>query len=266
MSLPFLQSVAVEFGATLKAVGGDRMEVELRVPRPGGRFEAFSLIIENSQNGPKVRETEPRRLPASCLERHINYDGSFCLGWSSGGNGTISDEAQARVFWTNLEKFLNSQLAASKTGRWPGQQNARAHGAAAAPQDRAENICAHLGAHMLRDLKRGKLTAEVDRRWHKERLTLLRDGLPIARTKKNKKAPFWVAKVCPCGTSPSPATKCSDHAGLLAALSNDILQWRTEHQAYVYSAVRDGQRCCGTMERCELRDAQKARSRAIRRD
>jgi hypothetical protein len=265
MSLPFLQSVAAEFGATLTGACGDRLEVELRVLRPGGRFETFSLIIDDSKSVPRVRETEPGRLPASCLERHINYDGSFCLAWSGEGNGNISDEAQARAFWTNLEKFLNSQLAASKTGRWPGQQNARAHGAAAAHQDRAEKICERLGADMLRDLKCGKLSVAVDRTWHKDRLTLLRDGQTIAKTKKNKKTPFWVAKFCPCGTSSAAATKCSDHAGLLAALSDNIFRWRAEHEAYVHSAIRDGQRCCGTMERCELRDAQKARSRANRR-
>jgi len=265
MPLQVLESVASEFGATLKATSADRMEVELSVPRPSGATETFSLVVVDSESGPRIFEAEPRRFPAACLERHINHDGSFCLGWSDGSNQQIVNEQDAREFWSNVEKFLNSQLAASNTRRWPGQQNARAHGAAANSQSHAENICQQMSADMLRDLKRGKLTVDVDRTWHKERLVLLRHGRPIARTKVNKKSPLWIADVCPCGTSSSPATKCSNHAELLAALSKDIVQWHLAHDAYIRSAVCSGQRCCGTMERCELRDAQEARRRGNKR-
>lgn len=257
MSLKFLESVAPEFGATLKTSSPERLEVDLRIARPGGASENIALIVVGSELGPQVREAKPRRFPAACLERHINHDGSFCLAWRGGKDGQITCEQEARDFWSKVERFLNGQLAASKTRRWPGRQNARAHGGAAAHQDAAEKICQRLGDDMLRDLRRGKVVVKVDNTWRKERLVLLRHGRKIARTLRGKKTPLWVSNVCPCGTSSLPATSCSDHSELLAALSEAIFKWHAEHDAYVRFAARSGETCCGTMEHCELRDAAK---------
>jgi hypothetical protein len=258
-SQQLLKRVAPAVGAVIQKEGEKEFEFHFAVPRGSGRAEVFNLRVQNFGTIVLVDELPPYRLPRACAERHINQGGTFCLGWESGGPREIVDEGGARAFWGELNRFLQDQLVASKIGKWPDPQNARAHGNAAASQDQAERLAAQLGAGFLRDLKRGTLTVRIDRRWREERWELLRGSEKIARMRKGGKTLSALRAPCPCDGSKAgriDVGACGNHAELLAQLTVSIYRWRTQHAAFIREALADGQQCCGTMEFCELRDRQ----------
>jgi hypothetical protein len=84
-------------------------------------------------------------LPPFCPQRHINEDGSFCLGFRA---GTILGEEGWAKWWDKLQVFLLCQEVASTTGEWPeGMQIS--HGTAGEIELRAEEVADSLG---LRDI------------------------------------------------------------------------------------------------------------------
>lgn len=260
-SLQLLKRVAPSFGVVIDKNGDGEKEFafQFAVPRASGRADVFHLCVRDSGTGPLVYELPPNRLPRACVERHINTGGSFCLRWTATGTRAIVDEAEAHSFWAELDRFLHHQLAASKTGRWPDAQNARAHGNAAFYQDEAERLAGQLGGGFPHDLKRGKLTVRIDRRWREEHWELLRDSEKIARMRKDAKTLSVLRVPCPCDASKAAAIEvgaCSNHAEVLAQLTASIYRWRTQHATFVRQALAEGQQCCGTMEHCELRDRQ----------
>jgi len=71
----------------------------------------------SDEKEPRAREaTVGRLLPHACSERHIEFDGRFCLGLNRPG---IASRRQARLWWTHLEAFVRCQSAAAATGVWP---------------------------------------------------------------------------------------------------------------------------------------------------
>ncbi len=59
----------------------------------------------------------PQNWPIGCPERHISYDGSFCLG--VGPANTPSNVLEAGQWWNNLHKFVLGQVNAEEVGVWP---------------------------------------------------------------------------------------------------------------------------------------------------
>jgi len=258
-SLQFLKRVAPAFGAVIDKDGETEFEFHLVIPRASGRADLFNLRAQDFGAGPLVSEVPPYHLPRECAERHINQGGSFCLGWTATGTRAIVDDAEAHAFWVDLDRFLQYQLAASKTRRWPDPQNARAHGNAATFQDEAERLAGQLGPSILSDVKRGNVTVRIDRRWRQEHWELLRHSEKIARMRKDAKTLSALRAPCPCDTSrvtPIEVGSCGNHAELLARLTSSIHQWRTLHARFVFQPLADGKQCCGTMDHCELRARQ----------
>lgn len=67
-----------------------------------------------------VREERSRaRLPPACPERHINRDGTFCLGRGGGFVKCPRSRTEAEVWWGNLGGYLGHQLIAAAARRWP---------------------------------------------------------------------------------------------------------------------------------------------------
>jgi hypothetical protein len=258
-SLQCLKGAAPDLGVVIDKDGETEFEFHLAVPRASGRADVFNLRVQDLGAGAFVFEVPPYRLPRACVERHINHDGSFCLGWTATGTRMIIDVAGARMFWVDLDRFLQYQLVASDTGRWPDPQNARAHGSAAVFQDKAEQLAAQLGPSLLTDLKRGNLTVCIDRRWRQEHWELLRNSEKIARMRKGEGTLSAMRAPCPCDASkavPIEVGACGNHAELLARLTSSIYHWRTLHATFVRQALADGQQCCGAMENCELKARQ----------
>src|SRR5690242_525156 len=78
---------------------------ELRVVEDAGEISVFERPVG-------------RTLPACCPERHINPDGSFCIGLRAGEGIT---EKNAPAWWEKLHVFILCQETAAETGSWPGE-------------------------------------------------------------------------------------------------------------------------------------------------
>jgi hypothetical protein len=81
-------------------------------------------------------------LPAFCPERHINEDGSFCLGFRAGRK--VHDIASAENWWKKLHVFLLCQETAEETGVWPKALQI-SHGEAGELELEAEEVAESLG-------------------------------------------------------------------------------------------------------------------------
>lgn len=80
-------------------------------------------------------------LPPCCPERHINEDGSFCLGLNA-GEGITAETAPA--WWDKLHVFALCQETATETGFWPREAQL-SHGDAGKVELAAENAADQLG-------------------------------------------------------------------------------------------------------------------------
>ena len=101
----------------------------------GAPTEIFELFVDTrSPSGAAGERVLGRRLPRSCSERHVNFDGTFCLGLD---RAAIVDEQGGKRFWETVRTYLLSQLFAEKHGRWPPGRGL-SHGDAAYLQMQAE--------------------------------------------------------------------------------------------------------------------------------
>ena len=251
-----LVTVAPEFGVTVTSESDDQLKIQLDLLLPSGTSHSYCLVIRDNGTIPVVFEDMPRQLPACCMERHINSDGSFCLSWAPGEPSAVNNEATARQFWARLTRFLQSQLSASKLRIWPGGQDARAHGDAALHQANAEQIASELGPTVATDLKNGLLVVRADQKKHgSTRLELMRGEKRVARIHTRTRALVTERVQCLCDASQAtqaPIETCGDHAQRIALLTWAIHEWHRLHRKSVLTAMISGQTCCGSIDHCEL--------------
>jgi hypothetical protein len=92
--------------------------LETRPIRARGRpTPPYVLEIHSTSGEVLVREAAGGRLPARCPERHINDDGTFCIGYEA-GKDIDSDEAAER-WWKKLMAYLLCQDTSDRTRTWP---------------------------------------------------------------------------------------------------------------------------------------------------
>ncbi len=91
----------------------------------------------------EVQEQNPGTLlPASCPQRHINSDGTFCL--SIHGRNPVETQKDALTWWDRLRLYLNCQEVAAHLRTWPkGAQ--LSHGRAGEVEEKAEGAARTLG-------------------------------------------------------------------------------------------------------------------------
>ena len=191
---------------------------------PDGAARRFGLHIRTRGEGQvSVRETdEARQLPAACPERHINGDGSFCLGLSE-DEPDITTAAGVDAWWRRLAGFLRLQVLADESRRWPEEQSWR-HGDAALSQRALEKL--------LRDTP-----------WLTNRpISFMWNGLLAGR-----RAP------CPCGSG-IEARRC--HEDLMIRVGRLRQRMAAQEAEYYrnWSAP-----CCGTMAECGVQNGLKTR-------
>ncbi|WP_020179951.1 E2 domain-containing protein [Methylopila sp. M107] len=126
------------------AVGPDAIEGHAVVPAGIGVGRTVAdLRIKLDAGIVDVAETTPGTVfPADCPERHINSDGSFCVGYGAGE--VILTRDDAIVWWGLVEEYLRLQRIAARTRRWPARK-AIAHGKAGPHQIRAIEAACELG-------------------------------------------------------------------------------------------------------------------------
>lgn len=187
-----------------------------------------------------VKERSTNYLPAFCPERHINDDGTFCLGLRA-GEFELTPDSIAR-WWDKLKVFLSLQETAHISGKWNSKAAMR-HGKAADLQLIGEAISLQLG-----------LEHEFNQALH------FRKGiLHYAKLCVRKKSGLLVngRMECPCGRKNKRGrhllrVECRKKA--LDCPAKLLAEIEVEEQAFWQS--HKAKKCCGTMESCPLKDVQ----------
>jgi hypothetical protein len=216
----------------------------------GGGRDDFRLLIEDQDVRVSVREDPAaRRLPSSCPARHINLDGTFCLGWDAEDPSAVADAPGAQEWWATLLIFLRYQRYAEIRRAWP-QGRERAHGPAAAEfQSYAEWLASLFGPRLLADLHAGRLG--IRRVGRSTRLD--RNGQRLFALKDRSRYVANLRQRCPCTTAARPAVlkACGLHAQaarlLIVALSGQKCFEAEFHEAFARSAF-----CCGSIDDCPI--------------
>jgi hypothetical protein len=255
-----LVTAAPEFGAVLTMQTQHEAHVVLPVLLVDGLVREHHLYVNMVDGCLRVAEHRDRRLlPAFCAERHINGDGSFCLGWEDTLDRAPPSYSWAIEWWQRLAAFLRAQVRAEKSRRWPGP--AWPHGGAAVYQRRAEIAAAALSPAISKALERGELAVHsLDRQTlmgetvfilkQNSRVIWRFGGMPLRIINKQ------LACACPRGDIKRHRRlrTCGSHAQDLLDLANALINRDHEQQRF-WIQLR-GQSCCGTMDGCDLRFAE----------
>ncbi len=203
---------------TIEGRGDRTLSVRASIRGDDGDAHTFKLeIVARGNNTISVHENVGvRSLPPACPERHINSDGSFCLGPEA---EPIETAQRAETWWAELAGFVELQLRASATCKWP-KAFSWPHGAAAAAQKRLELEWSNLPAPVAKMLDRADLRT---------------DGRLQSRRQR-----------CPCGRK-KQTRRCHEEAMLsIIRLRADIIR---KENAFWKSWSSP---CCRTMDACPL--------------
>jgi hypothetical protein len=129
--------------AEFRPIDSREAEVDVVATRSSGSFtRVFELRVMQLRNEIVVVERPVgSTLPACCPERHINSDGSFCVGLHAGED--ITDET-APGWWAKLHTFILCQETATETGFWPSEAQL-SHGEGGEVELAAERAADQLG-------------------------------------------------------------------------------------------------------------------------
>lgn len=173
-------------------------------------------------------------LPEFCPERHINADGSFCLGRDRTLAGALANPV---AWWQRLLQYLREQVSAGQRKRWNPAAGVD-HGDAAEIQEKIEVLLATLPAELRQRLgQRGHGLAP---------LMAWAPGIRIDRTGSdfvNGRKPC----ICGCGQ----LRRSCGWSAVLARLS--VLIGQREAAITRFWAGHAGRPCCGArMQGCRL--------------
>lgn len=228
-----------------------------RIPKPSSRptvlaqpvqasgkpTPPFMLELFQRAGEAFVCESAGGRLPASCPERHINGNGTFCIGYEAGKR--IETEQAADLWWTKLMVHLLCQDTAGRTGVWPSYA-ALSHGDAGGVQLIAEAFGAERGMlDAVRDAARGEgpIHAAIQLISEKDPKRLINGRAACVCGPKKK----WSAQVLRRECEP---------ASCLVFLEQE----RRRKEAEFWNERRDWV-CCGSMVDCPLRKKAKTTER-----
>lgn len=254
LAIDLLEAAAPQFNIALVSRDGGSATFDVPATAPSGRMQVFRVLAAG-EGGPTAREVEGA-LPPFCPERHINPDGTFCLGWGKDASPNVVNAETAEVWWGRVLAFLRLQMRAARARKWTGRE--WAHGSAAVHQLNAESAAEKLGADVLDDLRQHRVQVS----WAKRRtshggriLNVRRRGSDwysvweSARTVVNKQQPC----VCAAGSirHHRRLRNCADHAQQAYELANSLLLWGEAEERFW--TLFKGAQCCGTLEDCPLR-------------
>jgi hypothetical protein len=230
------QEVAEAPWITIQQAASGHLRCTVTSPLPDGEPSTYSLLIKvvrSQREGPLLPST-PRyftrfvlavrergsvlRLPRFCPERHINDDGSFCLGWGAEFDPWPRSRESARHWWKTVCGFVQLQDRASLLRYWPAR--AWAHGDAAEFENDFEKLAMTLPNSVVAGVK--------DAHGRGRRLS----SRPL----------------CPCGSG--RGRSCHQVAVRNLELVLDRIDACEE--AYWRDLRQAGARCCGTMDGCSL--------------
>lgn len=226
--------------------------VELVVLYADQYSQKFSLTIFQSNSDIRVRETFPDHLPSFCPERHINNNGTFCLGWSGAEDMSVYDETTARAWWARLFEFLRLQRRASNKRSWPGKS--WAHGDAAKHQHNVEKNAEILGKRFSDGLAENRFKVDLVTIESAKRsaFRLYLDGILLYTvwSDSQKVANTRQPCVCDTGTHRKAMKSCRNHASVAANFAVSLWLMHFSEQEF-WSSYRDS-KCCRSMDNCQL--------------
>lgn len=212
----------------------------------GLRIKSYELLIQSYGDVVTVRENNlGQSLPEACPERHINPDGSFCLGLAV---GSITSNNLATEWWSKLAKFLECQQKADKYGYWPPGLSL-SHGDAAQQQLEMETLAANVDG-LLEEVTHA---ISYKDNW-------LAGELPSERYNNRRGTGMFVNQLSPCPRGCKKSGKevlrrnCP-HKKIIFELV-ELEKKRRLNEAEVFSSLtKAGKKCCGSMKSCPLNDA-----------
>lgn len=219
---------------TVKTYAPQTLMFSAQIGRAGG-LQSRAYDLRATCRSPEFvsvsEEVTGTLLPASCPERHVNPDGSFCVGLNAGKQ--IGDLTEAAAWWRKLEVFLECQETAHNTGRWPLQIQL-SHGGAGAIQVQAEEVA-----------KLCNRSAELED-------AILFDSGPIAMATRNLEAGVKNARAqCLCGRTdkrgkPLIRKNCQTEPDECLVL----LETKRRKSLRDFWATFKNERCCGSISTC----------------
>ncbi len=207
--------------------------------RSSGRTtRQYDLSVREIAGELVVREnaSEPL-LPQQCPERHINRDGSFCLGLHAGES--VCDKVTAGQWWDKLQVFLICQETANETGDWPTYAEL-SHGLAGEYQRQAEMLAEELGLiEEYQDAIQGSAGWIAD---------MARQVKPSTLRLRNGRAPCTCGRIDRRGRALLRRDCWNAQLDCLA-----VLEFQRRQAIDQFWASFEGiEQCCATMRNCPL--------------
>jgi|UPI000781489F hypothetical protein len=255
--LSILRDTAVAHFALPVDVANDYTIFDVSPPLPSGApAPTYRLRVEAVGDYVTVRELKPTLLPEFCPERHINYNGAFCLYWAEAEPSSISDADAAAVWWMKTLTFLRRQQSAATLRQWPGKSDARAHGPEAAMQQAiAERSADLLGARFRGFLADSRLKSIRKKSSGEPRLRLLLDGQRLLSLRERSHQLMTKRSRCKCDDAHLlrlPICACGNHEAALRSITLALARWEKAERDFFREYAASGRKCCGTIEGCPL--------------
>jgi len=250
---------------TIEPNSGSFVHVAATIAIEGKPSQTFDLKIRNSDHGGvSVFEQEGKgKCPAFCLARHVNSDSSFCVFY--GSQNKLTEDVDAKTWWSHLAIFLKNQVYAEKFGIWPiGAE--LSHGEAACEQIEIEKLADPLGwkDEIWQGIFRRKgWIADPLGRVSKngENLINARSPCPRGCTRKHKQLRQRSCRVSSCNLDCKKQhktilrTDCPHRRSIERIIIHEHRRRKIE-AIVTQNLFKDGHRCCGKMKFCHLRDLQ----------
>jgi len=215
----------------------------ISLPIDAGATDQFRMKVTSTSDGVCIQDAGGRLPQPGCPERHINFDGSLCLGIAPTGTKVVVNDNDAQEWWVNVESHLQGQVIAEVTGKWRPSREL-SHGDGAIYQLQAEKLAESIG--ILETYLSGL------------HYSIGPFGLILPRIHPANGMLVNQRAVCPCMRSIKRGERhlrrnCPDKstvAKLVAA------EWKRRKAVdkFIQDAKAKGYPCCNTMKNCPLRD------------
>lgn len=223
------------------------IQLTLRIISNKGRRISFDLVINEVNNQLKVQE-RTNILPKFCPNRHINADGSFCLG--------ILDHWDVEEWIETLKEFLQAQLFCNDHKKWSKNYKQWSHGDAAKYQLYVEELLKTINLKDLGLNLNSLHLLSVENRLFKENYFHIyhKNKLIFMGTEKKIHCKRQSCICTPYGRRKHVTLgRCSKRCAeiILKILINENL--RKSEELVFWNKIKGSKlKCCGTMETCEL--------------
>jgi len=237
-----LVSAKREFVSISKISGKDSVIFDLALPIDAGAKENFIIKAKSSKDGIEAFEVGGRLPRPGCPERHINFDGSLCLGLAPDVTKFIRNEGDASDWWASLESHLQLQVIAEVLGRWDASREF-SHGDAGHFQREAEKLADSLGILSLYEEGVQNRAGPF--------------GRDLPKIRKSTSLLVNQRAFCPC----ERANRRMEHHIRRRCPDKDVVAKLVRAERKRLKAIDDfwkevrkqGWKCCGTMRDCPLK-------------